>query len=475
MRRLTHDSAAAATGHGHGHVACVLGPAGTGKTRLLLELRSRLENSEAGAGSGLEVVTSQCVPGEGVSPYWLWTQILRRLSAGRPDAFRAAAAPFGALLAPPLPEQAAGHAPAELSEVLWPQTRFRTHDAVCEVLFTLAAQRPLVLLVEDLHWADMASLDLLRLLCSRSHSSSLSIVLSVRDQGPAGGSVVCPQDRDAHPGWPFRGRCGGPGRDAGGTDAIRSFRRRARSTQPPLARQEGRPRTRRGSTASLPGEGSPWSRTASGPCPQRYPQVGGLTAQRQQPREGLRLQTAEHGRGGSAGSRRGARGDAAGRRPRWIRGIAGLANRWSRSMLPRSGVPVGSVRPAAGTDKAAGLTGGVVPRLVVVLRSRGGLRALCNPLHRQELQRRCGGRGRNTDDSSSSGSIAGRWIRHLKTQPGSVEFTLDVITDHIDLTGTAKSEDPVAAATLLPLRYPGRRMGFERTAVVGPGRREADG
>ncbi|MFE6027569.1 BTAD domain-containing putative transcriptional regulator [Streptomyces niveus] len=95
LRRLTHASVGAATGHGH--AACVLGPAGTGKTRLLLELRSRLENPEAGAGSGLdaglEVVTSQRFPGEGVSPYWLWTQILRRLPAGRPDAFRAAAAP----------------------------------------------------------------------------------------------------------------------------------------------------------------------------------------------------------------------------------------------------------------------------------------------------------------------------------------------------------------------------------------------
>ncbi|MFC9607405.1 ATP-binding protein [Streptomyces niveus] len=189
LRRLTHAAVAAATGHGH--VACVLGPAGTGKTRLLLELRSRLEGPEAELGAELEVVTSQCFPGEGVSPYWLWTQILRRLSAGRPDAFRAAAAPFGTLLAPLLPERAAGHAPAELSEVLWPQARFRTHDAVCEVLFTLAAQRPLVLLVEDLHWADMASLDLLRLLCSRSHSFQLSIVLSVRDQGPPGESVVC--------------------------------------------------------------------------------------------------------------------------------------------------------------------------------------------------------------------------------------------------------------------------------------------
>ncbi|MFI6692976.1 BTAD domain-containing putative transcriptional regulator [Streptomyces sp. NPDC050433] len=179
LRRLTYAAAAAVTGHGH--VACVVGAAGTGKTRLLLELSSRLEDPEV----ELEVVTSQCIPGEGVSPYWLWTQVLRRLSAGRPDAFRAAAAPFGTLLAPLLPEQAAGHAPAELSEVLWHQARFRTHDAVCEVLFTLATQRPLVLLVEDLNWADMASLDLLRLLCSRIHSFPLSIVLSARHQGPS--------------------------------------------------------------------------------------------------------------------------------------------------------------------------------------------------------------------------------------------------------------------------------------------------
>ncbi|MER6094146.1 BTAD domain-containing putative transcriptional regulator [Streptomyces bluensis] len=185
LRRLTDAAAAAATGHGH--VACVTGPAGTGKTRLLLELRSRLENPQA----ELEVVTSQCFDGEGVPPYWLWTQILRQLSAGRPDAFRAAAAPFGTLLAPLLPEQAPGHAPAEISEVLWPQARFRTHDAVCEVLLTLAKQRPLVLLVEDLHWADMASLDLLRLLCSRSHSFPLSIVLSVRKQAPPGDSAMC--------------------------------------------------------------------------------------------------------------------------------------------------------------------------------------------------------------------------------------------------------------------------------------------
>ncbi|MFJ8188042.1 hypothetical protein [Streptomyces sp. NPDC096105] len=43
------------------------------------------------------------------------------------------------------------------------QARFLAHDAVCEVLLGLAGQRPLVLLLEDLQWADTASLDLLRL------------------------------------------------------------------------------------------------------------------------------------------------------------------------------------------------------------------------------------------------------------------------------------------------------------------------
>ncbi|GAA3036070.1 hypothetical protein GCM10020000_12060 [Streptomyces olivoverticillatus] len=90
-------AAAAGALTGHGHVAAVLGPAGVGKTRLLMELAHRLET----AHPDLEAAWSHCFPGEGVPPYWLWTQVLRRLSATRPDDFRTATAPFGPLLAPP--------------------------------------------------------------------------------------------------------------------------------------------------------------------------------------------------------------------------------------------------------------------------------------------------------------------------------------------------------------------------------------
>ncbi|ARZ71652.1 transcriptional regulator [Streptomyces albireticuli] len=175
LRRLATAAAGALTGHGH--VVSVLGPAGVGKTRLLMELAPRLE----AADEHLEVVWSHCFPGEGVPPYWLWTQVLRRLSATRPEAFRAATAPFGALLAPLMPERSAGPGAPQGAEVDWAQARFLTHDAVCEVLLALAAENPLVLLLEDLHWADTASLDLLRLLGVRRLGHPLSIVLTARD------------------------------------------------------------------------------------------------------------------------------------------------------------------------------------------------------------------------------------------------------------------------------------------------------
>ncbi|MFI9227900.1 ATP-binding protein [Streptomyces rimosus] len=174
LHRLVIAAAGAATGEGH--VACVLGPAGVGKTRLLMELAPALE----GGGDAPEVVWSHCFPGEGVPPYWLWTQVLRRLSSTRPDAFRSATAPFGALLAPLVPEQSAGSGGQDHDDD-WAQARFLTHDAVCEVLLTLAAERPLVLLLEDLHWADAASLDLLRLLGTRRQGQRISIVLTARD------------------------------------------------------------------------------------------------------------------------------------------------------------------------------------------------------------------------------------------------------------------------------------------------------
>ncbi|MFJ5534082.1 BTAD domain-containing putative transcriptional regulator [Streptomyces sp. NPDC093261] len=180
LDRLTAAAASAAVGHGH--VAGVLGPPGVGKTRLLLELAARLESMEAQQqDTGLEVVWSHCFPDEGVPAYWLWTQVLRRLSATRPDAFREAARPYDALLAPLIPERSAARTGDPGVSANGPQDRFLAHDAVCEVLLDLAGRNPLVLLLEDLQWADTASLDLLRLLRTRSQGHPLGIVFTARE------------------------------------------------------------------------------------------------------------------------------------------------------------------------------------------------------------------------------------------------------------------------------------------------------
>jgi DNA-binding SARP family transcriptional activator len=180
LDRLTTAAAGAAVGHGH--VAGVLGPPGVGKTRLLLELAARLESmATQEKDAGPEVVWSHCFPGEGVPAHWLWTQVLRRLSATRPDAFREATRPYDALLGPLMPERSAARTAGPSLSSYGPQARFLAHDAVCEVLLDLAGQRPLVLLLEDLQWADTASLDLLRLLRTRCQGRPLGIVFTARE------------------------------------------------------------------------------------------------------------------------------------------------------------------------------------------------------------------------------------------------------------------------------------------------------
>ncbi|WP_406276990.1 AAA family ATPase [Streptomyces sp. NBC_00191] len=167
LRALVAD-----TLRGEGRSAAVLGDPGMGKSRLLMELAAGQPADQ------LEVVWGYCVTGAGVPPFWLWTQVLRRLSASRPDAFRAAAERFGDLLTPlfagPSACQNSGERHCDPSE------RFRTYDAICEILIALADERPLLLSLEDLHWADAPSLDLLRLLTTRQSARALGIVWSAR-------------------------------------------------------------------------------------------------------------------------------------------------------------------------------------------------------------------------------------------------------------------------------------------------------
>ena len=59
--------------------------------------------------------------------------------------------------------------------------RFRLYDAVTQYLIAASVQHPFVIVIDDLHWADVASLRLLRFLAPHVATASLAIVATSRD------------------------------------------------------------------------------------------------------------------------------------------------------------------------------------------------------------------------------------------------------------------------------------------------------
>ncbi|MGK5641606.1 ATP-binding protein, partial [Streptomyces sp. URMC 126] len=158
---------------GKGRVAAVLGEPGIGKSRLLSEVAQRLPHTS------VEAVWGYCFSGPGAPPYWLWTQVLRQVAASRPEGFRTVRERFGDRLLPVLDSASDAAGRHDRHPEVAPD-RFRTYDAVCEALLSLADEAPLLLLLEDLHWVDAPSLQLLRLLASRLNGRRLGIVITTR-------------------------------------------------------------------------------------------------------------------------------------------------------------------------------------------------------------------------------------------------------------------------------------------------------
>ncbi|MFJ3895859.1 BTAD domain-containing putative transcriptional regulator [Streptomyces sp. NPDC090083] len=172
---------------GGSHLTAVLGETGVGKTELVEELAGRLHELLQ------EVVWGRCTSGEGVPAYWVWAQVFRQLAVSRPEVFRRAEARFGNLLAPLMLDPESGRRSLG-GEDPSARVRFLTQDAMCETLLSLAAEDPLVVVLEDLDQADESSLELLALLRTRLHCEPLSVVVTADDTraaaGPMGAGAV---------------------------------------------------------------------------------------------------------------------------------------------------------------------------------------------------------------------------------------------------------------------------------------------
>jgi DNA-binding CsgD family transcriptional regulator len=153
-------------------VALVSGDAGVGKTRLVTEL------SAAARGSGFAVLTGRCAELADTVPYLPLADALRDATVGA-----SASGPLlDALAARPvlsrlLPDVVPGQPPGGDMPGLAQQQLF---GAVLGMLAELAEASPALLVLEDLHWADRSTRDLVTFLSRALHRERLAIVVTYR-------------------------------------------------------------------------------------------------------------------------------------------------------------------------------------------------------------------------------------------------------------------------------------------------------
>ncbi len=162
---------------GHGRLVLLAGEPGIGKTRTAEEI------ARVASERGAQVVVGRCFEGEGAPAFWPWVQLLRQLVAtSELERLRTALGADAAeltQLTPELRTRLPALPPA--SGLEGEQARFRLFDALTGFLRRRAQQGPLVLVLDDLHWADEASLLALEFLAPELHSAALLVVATFRD------------------------------------------------------------------------------------------------------------------------------------------------------------------------------------------------------------------------------------------------------------------------------------------------------
>ncbi|WP_225853599.1 AAA family ATPase [Micromonospora sp. AMSO31t] len=149
------------------------GEAGVGKTRLLEEFGAHA------TATGARLLIGQCLElGEAGLPFAPFAAALRDvLRHDGPAAFAGYEAEFARLL-PELARVPAAAAPTGLPVSDTP--RGYLFDLVADLFRRLAEERPLVLVIEDLHWADRSTRDLIDFLVRAARSTRLLLVCTYR-------------------------------------------------------------------------------------------------------------------------------------------------------------------------------------------------------------------------------------------------------------------------------------------------------
>ena len=184
---------------GRGQVASVVADAGLGKSRLISELRQDLEAEGVIGGQGdlgigwvegrsfsydttrpyapLIDLFSSCFgfkPGDDTTQKY--DKIVATVEAALPGETETTVPYFGSVLGVDLP-------PRDVEMIRYlqpPQVRDRVFDATARLVAGLAHRRPLVMVLDDLHWADSSSLELLENLMAVTEDAVVLILVLFR-------------------------------------------------------------------------------------------------------------------------------------------------------------------------------------------------------------------------------------------------------------------------------------------------------
>jgi DNA-binding CsgD family transcriptional regulator/tetratricopeptide (TPR) repeat protein len=155
------------------------GESGVGKTRLVGEFTGRARRA------GATVLMGSCIDlDDGGLPYWPFVDalrgLLRRLGAASPEALGPLHENLKRLL-PELDAGAHGAAPAG------PGAQARLFELVLGIVLQLARRSPVVLVLEDLHWADRSTRDLLSFVLANLGPDAVLVLATYRSDALVGG------------------------------------------------------------------------------------------------------------------------------------------------------------------------------------------------------------------------------------------------------------------------------------------------
>jgi predicted ATPase len=165
------------TASGQRQLGFVSGEAGIGKTTVIELLSARLA-----ARSGVRVAHGQCLEryGEG-EPYLPWLEALRRLVRGPGGSeVLAAMRRYAPMWLVQLPGLVSEPELERLQRQVQGATPARMVRELAEVLDVLAAEAPLVVVLEDLHWSDRSSLECLSCVAQRREPARLLVLGTYR-------------------------------------------------------------------------------------------------------------------------------------------------------------------------------------------------------------------------------------------------------------------------------------------------------